>query len=150
VAYITPDIVRAKKKMAEIFGDEDQSESDRSSLAQTFRPLSLTSRGGKNRGMSNRRVFRHPLASAAALMATRTRKVKTSVSLSEGLLRAVDMLAGKSSRSAWIERSIRASVQRALRRQRDDDEVRLLNKHAESLNRESADALAYQTPWDAE
>lgn len=83
-------------------------------------------------------------------MATRTRKVKTSVSLSEGLLRAVDMLAGKSSRSAWIERSIRASVQRALRRQRDDDEVRLLNEHAESLNRESADALAYQTPWDAE
>ncbi len=83
-------------------------------------------------------------------MATRTRKVKTSVSLSEGLLRAVDMLAGKSSRSAWIERSIRASVRRALKRQRDDDEVRLLNEHAESLNRESADALAYQTPWDAE
>ncbi len=83
-------------------------------------------------------------------MATRTRKVKTSVSLSEGLLRAVDMLAGKSSRSAWIERSIRASVQRALRRQRDDDEVRLLNEHAESLNRESADALAYQAPSDAE
>ncbi len=83
-------------------------------------------------------------------MATRTRKVKTSVSLSEGLLRAVDMLAGKSSRSAWIERSVRASVRRALKRQRDDDEVRLLNEHAESLNRESADALAYQTPWDAE
>ena len=100
--------------------------------------------------MSRRRVFRRPLASAAGLMATRTRKVKTSVSLSEGLLRAVDMLAGKSSRSAWIERSVRASVRRALKRQRDDDEVRLLNEHAESLNRESADALAYQTPWDAE
>ncbi len=83
-------------------------------------------------------------------MATRTRKVKTSVSLSEGLLHAVDALAGKSSRSAWIERSVRASVQRALRRRRDENEVRLLNEHADSLNRESADALAYQTPWDIE
>ncbi len=90
------------------------------------------------------------MATAAAQMATRTRKVKTSVSLSEGLLRAVDALAGKSSRSAWIEQSIRTSVQRALKRQRDDDDVRLLNEHAETLNRESADALAYQLPWDAE
>jgi metal-responsive CopG/Arc/MetJ family transcriptional regulator len=83
-------------------------------------------------------------------MATPTRKVKTSVSLSEGLLHAIDVLAGKSSRSAWIERSVRASVQRALRRQRDENEVRLLNEHADSLNRESTDALAYQTPWDVE
>ena len=72
------------------------------------------------------------------------------MSLSEGLLQAVDALAGKASRSAWIERSVQASVQRALRRQRDENEVRLLNEHADSLNRESADALAYQTPWDVE
>ena len=100
--------------------------------------------------MAGRRGSRRPLASAAALIATRTRKVKTSVSLSEGLLHAVDVLAGKSSRSAWIERSVRASVQRALRRRRDENEVRLLNEHADSLNREGADALAYQTPWDTE
>ena len=100
--------------------------------------------------MAGRRVSRRPIARAAALIATRTRKVKTSVSLSEGLLHAVDVLAGKSSRSAWIERSVRASVQRALRRRRDENEVRLLNEHADSLNRESADALAYQTPWDVE
>ena len=68
------------------------------------------------------------------------------MSLSEDLLQAVDALAGKASRSAWIERSVRASVQRALRQQRDADEVRLLNEHADSLNRESADALGYQTP----
>lgn len=100
--------------------------------------------------MAGRRVSRPPLANAAALIATRTRKVKTSVSLSEGLLHAVDVLAGKSSRSAWIERSVRASVQRALRRRRDENEVRILNEHADSLNRESADALAYQTPWEVE
>ena len=76
--------------------------------------------------------------------------MKTSLSLSEGLLHAVDVLAGKSSRSAWIERSVRPSVRRALRHQRDENEVRLLNEHADSLNRESADALAYQTPWDVE
>jgi metal-responsive CopG/Arc/MetJ family transcriptional regulator len=100
--------------------------------------------------MPPRRTSRRLLASPATLLTTRTRKVKTSVSLSEGLLQAVDALAGKASRSAWIERSLRASVQRALRRQRDENDVRLLNEHADSLNRETADALAYQTPWDVE
>jgi len=100
--------------------------------------------------MPSRRTSRRLLGSPATLLTTRTRKVKTSVSLSEGLLQAVDALAGKASRSAWIERSLRASVQRALRRQRDENDVRLLNEHADSLNRESADALAYQTPWDVE
>ena len=80
------------------------------------------------------------------MLATRTRKVKTSVSLSEGLLQAVDALAGKASRSAWIERSVRASVQRALRRRRDENDVRLLNEHAESLNRESADGSPSAQP----
>lgn len=100
--------------------------------------------------MPSRRASRRPPVKAAALVTTRGRKVKTSVSLSEGLLQAVDALAGKASRSAWIERSVRASVQRALRRQRDENEVRLLNEHADSLNRESADALAYQAPWDVD
>ena len=100
--------------------------------------------------MRSRKPARRRPGISAASLATRTRKVKTSVSLSEGLLQAVDALAGKASRSAWIERSVRASVQRALRRQRDENEVRLLNEHSDSLNRESADALAYQTPWDVE
>jgi metal-responsive CopG/Arc/MetJ family transcriptional regulator len=100
--------------------------------------------------MALRRISRRQLPSPSTPLATRNRKVKTSVSLSEDLLRAVDGLAGKSRRSAWIERSVRASVQRALKRQRDENEVRLLNEHADSLNRESADALAYQTPWDVE
>ena len=97
--------------------------------------------------MATRRASRRR---AVALSTARTRKVKTSVSLSVGLLQAVDALAGKSSRSAWIERSVRASVQRALRRQRDQKELRLLDEHADSLNRESADAAAYQMPWDVE
>ncbi len=100
--------------------------------------------------MATRRSSRRSLASAAALLAARSRKVKTSVSLSEGLLHAIDALAGKARRSAWIERSVRASVQRALRHQRDENDLRLLNEHADSLNRESADALACQSPWDAE
>ena len=100
--------------------------------------------------MPSRRTPRRPPANATTLVTTWSRKVKTSVSLSEDLLQAVDALAGKASRSAWIERSVRASVQRALRRQRDETEVRLLNEHADSLNRESVDALAYQTPWDVE
>lgn len=100
--------------------------------------------------MPSRRTSRRRSANVNSLVTTRSRKVKTSVSLSEGLLRAVDALAGKASRSAWIEQSVRASVQRALKRQRDENELRLLNEHADSLNRESVDALAYQTPWDSE
>ena len=100
--------------------------------------------------MATRKGSRRPFAGAATLLATGTRKVKTSVSLSEGLLHAVDTLAGESSRSAWIERSVRASVQRALRHQRDQNDLRLLNDHADKLNRESADASAYQIPWDVE
>lgn len=100
--------------------------------------------------MRSRKASRRRPKISPGLVTTRTRKVKTSVSLSEGLLQAVDALAGKASRSAWIEKSVRASVQRALRRQRDENELRLLNEHADSLNRESTDALAYQTPWDAE
>lgn len=110
----------------------------------------ITATGGKYQGMATRRRGQHSLAAATALLRTRTRKVKTSVSLSEGLLQAVDALAGKASRSAWIERSVQASVQRALRRRRDESELRLLNEHADSLNRESADAAAYQIPWDVE
>ena len=100
--------------------------------------------------MPARRPLLHPIRHAGTLVVPRSRKVKTSVSLSESLLQAVDALAGKSSRSAWIERSVRAAVQRALRRRRDEGELRLLNQHAERLNREGEEASAYQARWDAE
>ena len=89
-----------------------------------------------------------------AVMARRrtqsARKVKTSISLSADLLGAVDALAGRSGRSAWIERCVRASVLRATKRQRDRHELELLNANADALNRECADVLVYQAPWEAE
>jgi metal-responsive CopG/Arc/MetJ family transcriptional regulator len=98
--------------------------------------------------MTAKRTTQRRVAGVAAALGRRTRKVKTSVSLSEGLLQAVDALAGKSQRSAWIERSVRVAVRRALRLRRDAEELRLLNEHAEAFNRESAEVLAYQAPWD--
>lgn len=73
-------------------------------------------------------------------------KVKTSVTLSADLLQAVDELATSSSRSEVIERALRdffAARQRAVRDARD---VEIMNRHADSYNRETADLLSYQ-PW---
>ncbi len=91
-----------------------------------------------------------PRAVLVRRRAQSARKIKTSVSLSADLLSAVDALAGRSGRSAWIERSVRASVRRVAKRQRDRHEIELLNTHADALNRESADAIAYQVEWEPE
>ena len=112
----------------------------------------VTTTGGNNIGMKGRLKPTGPLPAAipARRRAQSARKVKTSVSLSADLLRAVDALAGPSGRSAWIEHSVRASVRRATKRQRDHNELELLNTNAAALNRESADVLAYQAPWEVE
>ena len=72
-------------------------------------------------------------------------KVKTSVTLSEDIVKAIDRLAGRSSnRSAVIERAVREMVAKAARAARDLKELEVLNRHADHLNREADDALTYQ------
>jgi predicted transcriptional regulator len=72
-------------------------------------------------------------------------KVKTSVTLSEETLRAVDKLAGKGgSRSRIIEQAILELVARRERARRDRRELELLNESADELSEEMADVLAYQ------
>ena len=73
-------------------------------------------------------------------------KVKTSVTLSEDLLEAVDELAKSSSRSEVIEHALREFLAARQRAVRDARDVEIMNKHADAYNLETADLLSYQ-PW---
>lgn len=72
-------------------------------------------------------------------------KVKTSVTLSEELIRDIDALSSQyGTRSALIERAVRAFLATAVQRQREARDLEILNRRAEALNAEAADVLAYQ------
>lgn len=73
-------------------------------------------------------------------------KVKTSVTLSADLLRAVDELAKSSSRSEVIEHAVRDFLAARKRALRDARDVEIMNKHADAYNLETSDLLGYQ-PW---
>jgi metal-responsive CopG/Arc/MetJ family transcriptional regulator len=75
-------------------------------------------------------------------------KAKTSITLSQDLLREIDRLAGSAgNRSALIERVLRAFVKRQRRLEADARDLDLLNKHAARLNAEAADVGSYQASW---
>jgi metal-responsive CopG/Arc/MetJ family transcriptional regulator len=73
-------------------------------------------------------------------------KAKTSLTLSEDLVKTLDRLAGpKVSRSAFIENILRDFVNRRAQARRDAREVAAINRHAAQLNAEMIDALSIQT-----
>jgi len=67
-------------------------------------------------------------------------RVRTSITLPRDLLKAIDQ--ATSNRSAFIEHAVRSYLVR-LRRAGD---IRIINAHADYLNREAMDVLAYQRP----
>jgi len=72
-------------------------------------------------------------------------KVKTSITLSEDILQTVDELAGSyKNRSEFIETAVRAFIDRLIREQQNARDLEILNRHADRLNQEAADVLAYQ------
>ena len=72
-------------------------------------------------------------------------KVKTSITLSEELLKAIDEYTGEyKNRSEFIENAIRAFIVQLIRRQQDARDLEIINQRADCLNREAADALTYQ------
>jgi len=72
-------------------------------------------------------------------------KRKTSITLSEGVVKAIDRLTPKGgSRSQTIERLLREGVLRRARQFRDSKELDVINRHAEQLNEEAEDVLTYQ------
>ena len=71
-------------------------------------------------------------------------KVKTSITLSEEILQAIDeMLEGKN-RSAFIEAALRAYIRLLRKRERDVRDLEILNKKSDRLNQEAEDVLSYQ------
>ena len=72
-------------------------------------------------------------------------KVKTTITLSEETLEAVDALAAKGgSRSQVLETALREFLARRKRATRDARDLPLLDRDAGELNAEMADVLEYQ------
>lgn len=72
-------------------------------------------------------------------------KVKTSITLPEELLSALDRAAGgHTNRSRLIEQAVRALLESKARATRDARDIEVINRHADRLNAEAADVLDYQ------
>ena len=72
-------------------------------------------------------------------------KIKTSITLSEEVLRAIDQISGESkNRSAFIELAIRDYLKKKAKKLRDDRDLEILNQNSKRLNREAEDVLSYQ------
>ena len=75
-------------------------------------------------------------------------KIKTSITLSEGLVREMDRLLKApdtpNNRSAFLEAALRQYVALLRRRIRDTRDTEILNRRASELNDEAKDVLSYQ------
>ena len=72
-------------------------------------------------------------------------KVKTSISLSEDLLIAIDARVGDfRNRSDLIDTAVRAFLKRLEREEQNAKDLAAINRHADALNSEAEDVLTYQ------
>jgi metal-responsive CopG/Arc/MetJ family transcriptional regulator len=72
-------------------------------------------------------------------------KVKTSITLSENLLKAIDQRAGQyKNRSEFIETALWAFITQMIRDEQNTRDVQIINQRADYLNQEATDVLAYQ------
>lgn len=72
-------------------------------------------------------------------------KVKTSITLSEDLIHSIDKKVGKQKNlSEFIEKALWDFIERQERKKRDMEDLKILNKKADKLNKEAEDILSYQ------
>jgi len=72
-------------------------------------------------------------------------KVKTSITLSASLIQEIDALSSKyGNRSALIEKAVRVLIAAEAKRERDLNDLRILNNRADVLNAEAEDVLGFQ------
>lgn len=71
-------------------------------------------------------------------------KVKTSVTLSDKLLKAISAETDYANRSAFIEEAAWHHLRRYQREKRDQRELEKINTHAYELNEEAIDVLGFQ------
>ena len=75
----------------------------------------------------------------------RSMKLKTSVTLSKEVVALIDKHAeGGTNRSAFIELAVRTYLQILQQRERDQRDLRTINRLSEKLNKEAEDVLDYQ------
>jgi metal-responsive CopG/Arc/MetJ family transcriptional regulator len=72
-------------------------------------------------------------------------KARICITLSEDVVKAIDKLTGLSrSRSEFIETAVRAYIAQMARKERSARDLEIINQHADRLNEEALDVLAYQ------
>jgi metal-responsive CopG/Arc/MetJ family transcriptional regulator len=72
-------------------------------------------------------------------------KIKTSVTLSKELVALIDShTEGEANRSAFIELAVRTYLQILRRKERDQSDLRTINRLSRRLNMEAEDVLDYQ------
>lgn len=75
-------------------------------------------------------------------------KVKTSITLSQALLKEIDTLTGKNgNRSSFIERAVREHITHRKMSVRDRQDLYRINQSADEMNREAEDVLDYQVKY---
>jgi metal-responsive CopG/Arc/MetJ family transcriptional regulator len=74
-------------------------------------------------------------------------KTKTSITLSQDILRAIDAHMGAyRSRSDFIETAARVFIEHLEKKEAELRDLEIINKHADALNNEAEDVLGYQVP----
>ena len=74
-------------------------------------------------------------------------KVKTSITLSDEILEAIDLHIGEyRSRSEFLETAARKFIAQLARKEAERRDLEIINRHADSLNAEAKDVLTYQVP----
>ncbi len=75
-------------------------------------------------------------------------KVKTSITLSEDLIKAVDKRAKqyKKNRSDFIEAAVWAFIGQLIRDELNARDLETINRRADFLNQEASEVLAFQVP----
>ena len=72
-------------------------------------------------------------------------KIKTSITLSEDLLDAIDKRSNRSkNRSEFIEATVRAYIANIIRDERNARDLAIINREASHLNKEATEVLDYQ------
>ena len=72
-------------------------------------------------------------------------KVKTSITLSDEVLEAIDLYIGEyKSRSEFLEMAARKLISQLAQKEADRRDLEIINRCADSLNAEAEDVLSYQ------
>jgi len=74
-------------------------------------------------------------------------KIKTSITLSEEIIKEIDKVSSQyGNRSLLIEQALRDFLATQAKRKRDLNDIEILNRRSDALNKEAKDVLSYQVP----